>query len=121
MHKLLAPLVLLLASCASIVAGETTEVEVTTLPAGAAFNTGPLGVEGVTPATVELPNGEEVTFYFELEGHEPASFVSDPRMSGWVVGNLLFGGLIGIIIDMSNSRSRIHSDIEVELSEAVAL
>lgn len=35
----------------------------------------------------------------ELEGYQPYDIVLSRRMSGWVFGNIVFGGVIGVAID----------------------
>jgi hypothetical protein len=38
----------------------------------------------------------------EMEGYYPYEMKIKREMDGWFLGNLLFGGLIGIIVDASN-------------------
>jgi hypothetical protein len=60
--------------------------------------------QGVTPATMNLKSGSgffskaayEITFY--KEGHDPRTLPITYTLDGWYFGNLLFGGLIGLLI-----------------------
>lgn len=117
MRLLFALLLLTLASsCASIMNSNGFKtIEVSSNPPGASFTSDAAGVTGVTPAAVQMPNGKPVTFRFTLDGHEPQQLVARPRMSGWVVGNILFGGIIGLVIDVVNDNSMIHRDVSVNL------
>lgn len=37
----------------------------------------------------------------ELDGYEPFAATITSSVSGWVVGNLVFGGVIGLVVDAS--------------------
>lgn len=106
---------LALSSCASIMNGKTSTVEIVSTPPGAAFVGNHTGVTGVTPASVDLPNGEPITVTFTLDGYAETTVVAKPRMSGWIAGNLIFGGIIGIIIDAAGSRAYVHKDMNVTM------
>lgn len=101
----------ILTSCASIIHGPTQSVDITSQPAGATITID--GQEyGQTPKTIELKRkgrlkGEasEKKMYnvkVELDGFYPYELKIKREMDGWFLGNLLFGGLLGIIIDASN-------------------
>ena len=102
-------------SCASIFSGSSSSIEVDSIPKGASFSTNS-GISGVTPASVSVPNGVVVNFKFDgVEGYDTLSFASKPQISGWVIGNVLLGGLIGLVVDIINPNTRVHRDVEVEL------
>ena len=42
-------------------------------------------------------SGQSYTLRLELEGYKPAEIELTARMSGWYWGNLLLGGLIGML------------------------
>ena len=54
-----------------------------------------------TPATIKLKRGKDHLVAFEKEHYEQASVVIDHEMSGWIWGNLAFGGLIGLAVDFT--------------------
>lgn len=107
--KLITTITLLLTtSCASIVAGSNSDVQVISNPPGLEFRTD-TGLHGVTPQLVSLPNGRTVNFMWEVNG-TPGSTTSKPHISGWIAGNILFGGILGIIVDVVNPQARVHKD-----------
>lgn len=99
---------LFLSSCASIVSKSTWPVTFSSNPSGANLKiTDKKGREvynGTTPTTLSL-NSSSGFFQparYELEATHPGYRASKgavtARMNGWYVGNLVFGGLIGILI-----------------------
>lgn len=115
---LCATLVPALSSCATVINGRTSTVEVASDPPGAAFTGDYDGVQGVTPAVVDLPNGTPVTITFVMDGYAETKVVAKPKMSGWIAGNLLFGGIVGIIIDAAGSNAYVHKNMSVSLLPA---
>ena len=91
--------------CASVVHGTTQAVPVNSSPVGAdvkvncgkaASATGSLK----TPTTVLLKrNAEPCNITVSREGYEDGSIVFVRKMSGWFWGNIVIGGIIGMIID----------------------
>ena len=92
---ILFPLIL---GCASIIKGSTQEVNVNSNPEGVNIFVQGDHV-GTTPAAIKLKRKDENTLRFEKEGYEPIEVTLKRNMNGWLWGNLLFGGLIGIAID----------------------
>ena len=101
--------VMLLGSgCASIVSKSQWPVTINSNPSGANVaikNKRAVEVQkGTTPMTVTLSssagffNPAAYQFAFEKEGYYPASASLSASMNGWYIGNILFGGLIGILI-----------------------
>lgn len=43
-------------------------------------------------------SGQAYLLKFELHGYRTASAVVRPELSGWYWGNLIFGGLLGILV-----------------------
>jgi len=98
----------LLPSCATIVSTSTYSVPIRSEPPGAEFTIhdrqGRLVHRGRTPAIVDLKasNGffkrgiyrTELTF----EGRTPAVATLRSQVNGWYWGNVVFGGLIGFLI-----------------------
>nr|WP_288933336.1 PEGA domain-containing protein [uncultured Allomuricauda sp.] len=104
-------LTLIMSSCASIVHGPTQTVDFNSQPSGATITID--GKEfGKTPQSIELRRkGREKgnrtrkqQYYVKiaLDGYYPYELKLKREMDGWFLGNLLFGGLIGIIVDASN-------------------
>ena len=96
--------------CASIVHGGDREITIATKPTGATASVrksggGVMDVVAVdkTPCTISLDpkksyfSGQSYTLRLELPGYKPAEIELTAKMSGWYWGNLLFGGLIGML------------------------
>lgn len=85
-------------SCCSIIKGSTQEVGIASNPAGANVTiNGEL--KGVTPTTLKLDRDKQYTIVLTKPGYEPYSAALTHSVSGWVWGNVFFGGLIGLAID----------------------
>lgn len=108
---LTALIIALSTSCASIIHGSKQSVNFSSTPPGAKIVIDGKDY-GFTPKPVELKRkgrlkGEdnskkEYDIKIELDGYYPYEIKITREMDGWFLGNLLFGGLIGIIIDASN-------------------
>jgi hypothetical protein len=98
---------LLLAGCASIFNGQTQAISFQSEPTGASITVtnkaGESVHSGTTPATVTLKRGagyfksETYTVQYAKQGFKPKEVVVTSTMSGWYIGNILFGGLIGML------------------------
>ena len=98
----------LLAGCATIISGTSDTVTVKSAPEGAQISiTNRAGEKihtGTTPATVTLKRGagyfksEAYQIVIEKDGFKPYQFVLAGQVSGWYVANILFGGLIGLLV-----------------------
>ncbi len=88
----------MLASCGSIVNGTKQSVYVNSDPAGAAVMVDGLQ-RGETPCELQLERDKAYELTLEKKGYKPASAYVRREPSGWVCGNLLFGGIIGILVD----------------------
>jgi len=101
-----------LQSCASIVSDSKYPVTIQSTPEGANIKITSQHNDniqaGVTPMTVTLPTkcsqcgffgGENYTVTFSKEGYSPRTVEIQRNVDGWyVLGNLVFGGLIGWLI-----------------------
>ncbi|CAM3829898.1 hypothetical protein [Parendozoicomonas haliclonae] len=97
-----------LTGCASIISDSQYPVSLQSTPDGASFTvTNKSGVtvhSGITPSTVTLNSGagffqgETYQVTFKKEGHAPSIITIDTSLDGWYIGNLLIGGLIGMLI-----------------------
>lgn len=102
------PLFLVLSSCATIISDSTYPVAIKSVPSDASINIvdsrGKNVYSGKTPAIVNLKAGESYfrrgryTILFEREGYQNDIFPVHARLDGWYFGNIVFGGLIGMLI-----------------------
>ena len=93
--------------CATIVAKSSQEITITSVPEGAAVkinNKGGAAVHsGNTPLTVTLKKGrgyfkaERYTVHISKDGYHARDITVEGQVNGWYFGNVLFGGLIGLL------------------------
>ena len=122
---------LLTSGCASIVGDSKYPVNVSSTPSGAHFTIqnkdGVIVHNGATPNTVTLPSGrgyfkgEAYTITFKKEGYADTSAKLETSMSGWYWGNLLFGGLIGMLVvdPMTGAMYKLPADAAGNLGNAL--
>lgn len=93
-----APLALLTAGCASIMHGTKQDIGISSTPTNArvTVNNMPLGQ---TPLVAKLARGDNHIVKIELDGYQPFEATLTKKVSGWVWGNIVFGGIIGLAID----------------------
>lgn len=94
--------------CATIVSDDTYPVTINSNPPGAQVtvkNRDGMDVhKGTTPVTLVLPadNGffssGKYTLEFSKEGHHPAITNFNAELDPWYFGNIIFGGLLGMLI-----------------------
>ncbi|HET9864683.1 MAG TPA: hypothetical protein VFP37_14650 [Steroidobacteraceae bacterium] len=93
--------------CATIVAKSSQTITVTSVPEAASVSivnkSGRAVHSGATPLTVTLKKGrgyfkpETYTVRFAKEGYQPREIVVRGEVNGWYFGNVIFGGLIGLL------------------------
>lgn len=106
-----------LAGCATIVSPGPYVVPVNSDPPGAVVEYRGAQV-GVTPCQVSMHGNSEITL--SLQGHHPRIVDVGSGFNGWIVGNLLFGGFIGVIVDCAtDNHVKVNTDpVLVSLSPA---
>lgn len=100
--------VIFIAGCASILSKSMYPVTINSHPDEANIlvkdERGLQIYKGQTPATLTLSAGEayfhakSYTVTFSKPGYEEQTAVIKAGLDGWYIGNILFGGLIGILI-----------------------
>ena len=105
---ILAASFIILSGCASIVSKTKYPVSIHSTPTGAKVTvTDKKGKEvfiGNTPAICTLKAGAgfftkaSYMVKFEIEGYNTKSATIDFNLDGWYFGNIIFGGLIGLLI-----------------------
>ena len=89
---------LLLANCGTIMHGTTQEISISSSPSNALVTVN-RQLTGRTPVVFDLSRKNRHLVQIELDGYEPYELTMTRSVSGWVVGNILFGGLIGLAVD----------------------
>ncbi|KQC00229.1 hypothetical protein [Pedobacter sp. Hv1] len=94
--------------CATIFGKSNYDIAINSNPAGATLSIvdrdGKEVYKGTTPATVNLKSSAgymskaEYRLKFDLEGHEQKIVTLTSKLNGWYFGNILLGGLIGMLI-----------------------
>jgi len=121
---------LALSGCATIFNGQSQTVVIASKPEGANVSVtnraGEAVHAGMTPVTLTLKRGhgyfkpEIYTIKFEKTGFDTREVVITGSTSGWYIGNLLFGGLIGMLaVDPVTGAMYVFPDrVDQELSAA---
>jgi len=89
------------AGCASIMHGTGQKLNIASEPAGATVSVDD-EVVGVTPVVAKLRRNDPHTIAVKLDGYQPFQIRTTRHMDGWVLGNLVFGGPLGLIIDFTD-------------------
>ena len=84
--------------CASIMHGTTQKIGISSSPTGATV-TVDNQMLGSTPLFADLKRGKEHVVTIEMAGYEKSQLTLTKSVSGWVWGNIVFGGLIGLAVD----------------------
>jgi len=117
---MVAPVLAALTSgCGTIINGRSQDVLVTSVPSGATAKVG--DVQVVTPGTVTLKRKDTHTVVFTKEGFPERQTSLESTGSWWLLGNVLFGGLVGLIIDVATGGGYkiVPSNLEMDLATGV--
>ncbi|HYB65615.1 MAG TPA: PEGA domain-containing protein [Steroidobacteraceae bacterium] len=87
-----------LGACATIIHSPRQQVAISSTPAGATISIDNREV-GKTPLVTKLARKDEHVLRIELAGYQPFQATLSRRVSGWVWGNIVFGGLVGLAVD----------------------
>jgi uncharacterized protein YceK len=92
---------LLVTGCASIVSGTTQPISFNSTPIGARVLINGADM-GKTPLTLELKRKQSYAVAINLDGYKPETMNIERGLNGWVWGNIIFGGLIGVVVDAAS-------------------
>lgn len=84
--------------CGTLVNGTSQEIAFSSIPTGAKVTIGGK-IIGNTPLKSDLKRKDTHFVKVELEGYQSYEMAFTRKVSGWVWGNILLGGLIGLAID----------------------
>jgi hypothetical protein len=95
-----------LIGCATIFKGSTQDVGLNSNPQKAAVKVKSMaGVEifsGTTPTAVKLPKKNEYIVTIDMQGYKTSTVQITQTLEGWFWGNLICGGVIGMVIDYAS-------------------
>ncbi|MFW9085600.1 hypothetical protein ACOI7N_13700 [Pseudomonas sp. P2758] len=121
-----------LQGCASILGDSKYPVSVSSAPAGASFEitdkSGHVIHSGNTPSTVTLKSGngyfsgQTYQLKFKKEGYPDKTVELDSGLSGWYWGNILIGGLIGMLIvdPLTGAMYKLPENVSADMGVPVA-
>ncbi len=89
---------MLFTSCATIMHGSRQTIGICSNPAHARVAIDGRYI-GQTPMIVKLTRKDNHFLRIELDGYMPYEAVFTRQVSGWVFGNVIFGGVIGLAVD----------------------
>ena len=86
--------------CASIVSGKEQDISIRSNPMGADVTIDGMPV-GKTPVTTEVKRKRRHQIKVTKEGYIEETRVTKKGFNWWHMGNILIGGIIGIIVDFA--------------------
>jgi hypothetical protein len=87
-----------LTSCATIMHGTHQAIGISSNPTNASVWVDQ-AYAGNTPVILGLTRRDNHIVRIEMEGYQPYEAVFTRQLSGWVFGNIVFGGVIGLAVD----------------------
>jgi len=84
--------------CATIIHGSTQDISVASAPDDAEVWVDGARI-GKTPTRLTLKRGDSHIIKVQKEGFKEANVMVEKDVSAWIIGNVIFGGLIGCAID----------------------
>lgn len=85
-------------ACATIIHGSSQEVSINSQPTGAKVTVDGQPA-GSTPVVAHLRRKDTHVVSIAMDGYQPFEIATTRSVSGWVWGNIVFGGLIGLAVD----------------------
>lgn len=93
-------LLVTLMGCGAILQGTRQTIQANSAPSGAKIAVFPTNEEYTTPASMSLERKNNYVLTFSKEGYTPAKFNIQKKLSGgMLVLDVLFTGLLGVIVD----------------------
>lgn len=115
------PLVML-SACATLVNGSSQNVTVSTNPTGASCTLDRVGARvgaiPATPGSVRLDKSKnDLSVTCAKDGYQTATTVHAPSFGGATFGNLIAGGVIGVVVDAASGANYSYpDDIRLDLA-----
>ncbi|MEP5340760.1 MAG: PEGA domain-containing protein [Algibacter sp.] len=90
--------ILLFSSCATIITGSRQNVEISSTPSSAKVFINEIEI-GQTPVEKQLKRNQDYQLVLKLDGYKTYNTKLERKFNAWYIGNIAFGGLIGLIVD----------------------
>jgi TolA-binding protein len=103
----------LLSGCASIMSGRSQKITVQADPPDAKILID--GAVHTSPTQQEVNRMSKHNIVVQKPGYKPCQFTPGRTMNGWGLGNILLGGIIGIIVDLATGSVASIDDDEVRM------
>ena len=84
--------------CATIVSGKTQDVMIRSNPSGATVKIDEI-ISGTTPMVANLVRKKRHAISISKAGYQEVSRATTRGFNGWYLGNIILGGIIGLITD----------------------
>jgi hypothetical protein len=91
-------LLFILTSCATIVSGTKQSVKFSSNPSSATIFIDEVEV-GKTPFELKLTRISEHSVMIKLDGYQTYQTKFTKKFNAWYLGNIVFGGIIGLVVD----------------------
>lgn len=96
-------LALIFVGCATIMTGTRQDISIDSRPPRANVVVKTAGgmpvFSGTTPASCKLDKNKEYIVIISMEGYREERLMIGQKLQPWVIGNLLCGGVLGLIVD----------------------
>jgi uncharacterized protein YceK len=100
----------LLSGCATIVRDDSQPVSFSSDPQGATVLIDGTK-KGITPTTIMVKRKASKQFVrYDLVGYKSHTFTLEESISGMVLGNIIFGGVVGVIVDFVSGKGTNYQD-----------
>jgi hypothetical protein len=115
-----------LCACATVVEGTSQSITINTEPQGAECHLNRKGKEigaiAQTPGSVRIDkSGADITVTCTKDGYQETKVTSSSKFVGTTAGNIIAGGVIGIVVDAASGANYVYPDsVQVALAPAGA-
>ena len=107
----LAGIALVLAGCATVTRGTTSQIQITSEPSGAEVRTS-LNHSCMTPCTLTVERKSEFSVVYNLPGYKEQVIEVKTQVAGagvaGIAGNVLVGGVVGMGVDAATGSTLEH-------------
>lgn len=98
-------LALLSSSCATIMTDNQVRITLVSEEPGTIFYVNDRRIRGRgTTATQSVIQRDDHVFTGEKKGCDSGAADYEKRVSGWIAGNIILGGIIGLVIDLATNK-----------------